>query len=621
MIACLTWFAFRAMKIILNVAIIITLTTSLRTQAQTDTVFFDGRLNSLAVNSSLRYFSASSDINIDSVWASFRKKFGIKKNAPVNFGSINGFFWLALTIKNVTHESQDLFLKIKQPHIYQIYFYQVNRKPELLYQAGLYFPFHSRPVPVRNFAFPIQFDPNESFTALIKIHHVNSLSVPLYLETNRELLTTNYQQNLGWGFWSGFISFCSLLALIGWIVIRKSVFAWYFLYMLSVVLFGLTEQGYSFQFFFPNHPEFSATAIVDTGLLPFTFMIKFTQSLLETRKYLLWSHRLINWIFTFILAMIALGFLIPDFMFKITPILLPFLNVVILFSLGLLAYIGIKSLQTNRTVAIFYLTAYGILVLCSVFTILNVAFGVFNYFGPNPILLGYLTEAILLSVAIAIFFQRINNERVVLSNKVAVQQKEMYQHYITGIEKERTRIAGELHDDVGSRLSYLKRLIQNQQEQSNKAVDQLDFLIDDVRKLSHDLAPPMAHVSGLAPLLEKLIEDQRRASGINIIFQVHNFKNGLTQFHIQQLYRIVQEAISNAIRHAQCSQIDVQLFGHEESLDLIIEDNGQGFDSTVISGFGINQMKIRTESLGGRIEIDSHSGKGTTILIQIPLKY
>lgn len=539
-------------------------------------------------------------------------------NPPVNFGIVNSFFWLAVTIKNTTDQNQNLYLKIKQPHLYQIYFYRINNKPEFLYKGGMYFPFHVRPVPIRNFAFPIHCPAGRSYTALIKIHHVSSLSFPAFLETEKELLTSNYQQNLGWGFWAGFIFFNSLFALIGWIVIQRSVFFWYFLYMLCVVSFGLTEQGYSFQFIFPNYPEYSTISIIGIGILLSALMIKFTQSLLETKKYFPWSNRIINGIITLILFLIFLGLIVPHFMFQINTWLLSFLNGLMLFSLALVAYIGIQSLKTNPTVALFYLIAYTVIVLCSTFTILDVAFGLFDYFGPNLILLGYLVEAVLLSIAIAFFFHRINNERLFLTTKVAKQQKEMYQQYISGIEKERSRIAGELHDDVGSRLSFLKRLIQNQQQESEKAINQLNVLIHDIRKLSHDLAPPIAHVSGLAPLLEKLVSDQRKTSGIDIKLQIHHFTDKLSPFHIQQLYRIVQEALSNIINHSKAQQAYIQLFGHEKKLDLVIEDNGKGFEPSTQAGFGLSQMRIRTDSLSGRIEINSHPGKGTTILVEVP---
>jgi len=196
----------------------------------------------------------------------------------------------------------------------------------------------------------------------------------------------------------------------------------------------------------------------------------------------------------------------------------------------------------------------------------------------------------------------------------------MYTQYINGIEKERSRIAGELHDDVGSRLSYLKQLMVTHSTESIKTADQLEQLIKDVRQLSHDLAPPFTHVSGLVPLIEKLISETRLATGLEVKFQQHNYKEVLINNQIQQVYRIIQEALNNIVKHAQATRVDVQIFGHEGEVNISIEDNGIGFNpSEVPDGLGLNQMKIRTESLGGRIEINSHPGNGTLILISVPI--
>ena len=95
----------------------------------------------------------------------------------------------------------------------------------------------------------------------------------------------------------------------------------------------------------------------------------------------------------------------------------------------------------------------------------------------------------------------------------------------------------------------------------------------------------------------------------------------MTPPQIQQAYRIVQEALNNIIKHAEATRVDIQLFEHPTEIDIIIEDNGKGFDLTNTKDrFGLDQMHIRTESLGGRIEINSHPGKGTHILVQIPVK-
>ena len=610
------------MKPLLTILVLIIFSCS-KSQAQPDTLIIQPGFSQQPANNYFTYFNTEQSLSADSAWKVFQAPSSVtKKLNKINFGSINGFYWLTTTLKNQSSVDQQLILEIRQPHLYRIILHEV--KKDSIYtvsETGIHYNFYQRPTASRFFDFPITLKEGETITVLLMVHHLNSLTLPMYLFTASAFHQRNYNQNIIWGYWFGFLSFCALFALTAAIMLRNSIFIWYFFYISTASLYGFTDQGYGFQFFFPRLADVAATVIIQLAVYGFIFLIKLSQGLLDTKKYLPTVHRVLNGMFYFILSLILAAYVAPQLMLRLSPVVLPIVNLVVLAGLVLLAYSGIKALFTNRIIAIFYLTAYGTLVAASVFGILNYGFGVFQYDGPNFTLLAYFFEAMLLSVALVILFRQVQRERTQLAVRLADQQKQMYQQYIDGIEKERSRIAGELHDDVGSRLSHLKRLLQNHSEESLKTAEQVEQLIKDVRQLSHDLSPPLAYVAGLQPLLENLIADTRHSSGLDIKFQVHDFKEGLSPAQIQQLYRIVQEALNNCVKHAEASRIDIQLFGHPTELDIIIEDNGKGFDlKNTTQGFGLNQMRIRTESLGGRIEINSHPGGGCHLLIQVPYK-
>lgn len=594
-------------------------------RANTDTLLIQNNFKERRVNSYFSYFNTNAELTPDSAWKVFQQKpTSAKPLDKINFGPIHGFYWVTLTVKNIAGQTQNLFLEIRQPHIVQIIFYRVlpgslsagQAGISALYETGIQYDFYKRPLPHRYFDFPITCPVGESYTMLLKIYQVNSLSLPLHILTEDELHRNNYNQNILWGYWFGFLSFCALFAFIASILLRKSVFLWYFLYILSAALYGFTELGYGFQFFFPGLSNFEAPAIIHLSAYVFIFLIKFSQGLLETKKHLPLVHRTLNGIFYFMLFFILVGYALDQkTLFRYSPYILPLLNSAMLLGLLLLAFSGIKSLFTNRIVAVFYLLAYGTLVVASVFVIFYTGFGLSQYFGPNPILLSFFLEAMLLSVALVILFRQIQKDRTELMVKISIQQKQMYQQYIEGIEKERSRIAGELHDDIGSRLSHLKRGIQQSAENSSH---QLDEIIQDIRQLSHDLAPPSAHISGMMPLIEKLIVEARKTASVDIKLQRFDYQERLQPNQIQQVYRILQELIHNITNHSKAGRADIQLFGYEDHLNITVEDDGVGFDIDQHQGFGINQIKVRTESLGGSIEINSRPGKGTQVLIEIP---
>ncbi len=585
--------------------------------AQTDTLKVGDGFKETPANSHFAYFNTGEALSADSAWKVFTHQPGaIRQLDKINFGPINGYYWLTLTLKNVSNQKQELFLDIRQPHLYRLVFYRVEGDSvNSMYETGIHFNFYQRPTHHRFFDFPISCERGESFTMLVMVQHYNSLSLPMWITTRETLHENSYSQNLLWGFWTGFLSFCAVFALVAALLLRRVIFIWYFLYILSAAAYGFTSEGFGFQYLFPGLADFDAPAIIQLGTYGFIFLIKFSQGLLETRKYLPRVHKMLNILFYFILALIVAGWLFGEFMFRYSTVIIPIINIVMLTGLSLLAYSGVKALFTNRIIGIFYLVAYGTLVAASGFSIMTYAFGATQYFDLNPVLIAYFFEAMLLSVALVILFRQIQRERSALMVQVSTQQKQMYQQYIDGIEKERSRIAGELHDDIGSRLSHLKRGIQQSAE---SASGQLDGIINDIRMLSHDLAPPAAHVSGLMPLVEKLIVVARKNSSVDIKLQQFDYQERLQPNQIQQVYRILQELLHNITAHSKAGRADIQLFGYDDHLNITVEDDGIGFNIDQHRGFGINQVTVRTESLGGRIEINSRPGKGTQVLIEIP---
>jgi two-component system NarL family sensor kinase len=220
----------------------------------------------------------------------------------------------------------------------------------------------------------------------------------------------------------------------------------------------------------------------------------------------------------------------------------------------------------------------------------------------------------LLSVALVILYKQIQHERTVLTTQISIQKQEMYGQYVDGIERERGRIAGELHEDIGSRLSHMKR---NFERTANVNIEEFDQIIADIRSLSHDLALPVDQVSAFMPLAERLIAEARIDSGIDIKLQRFDFEERLTPSQIQQVYRIMQEILHNIVKHSAAHRADIQFFGYEDSLVITAEDDGVGFSTATTKGFGLNQLKLRTAALGATIEISSAPGKGTMIMVEV----
>jgi two-component system, NarL family, sensor kinase len=281
-----------------------------------------------------------------------------------------------------------------------------------------------------------------------------------------------------------------------------------------------------------------------------------------------------------------------------------------------LLYIGIGSLRTNFTSVILYLVATGSVIIAGVYNIFAQSVGLLPSNDVNPLFIGILIEVGFLSSALILQYGKVQRDRSKLKNELVQQENKMFQQHIETIERERNRIALDLHDNIGSQLAHIKRSHFANDTEGNK---RMETLIDEVRHLSHELAPTIAKVTGLMPLVEKLIVEARTNSAVDIKLQSFGFKEALKTESIVQVYRIIQEAIHNITSHSKARHAHIQFFGYEDKLNITIEDDGVGFDVAAKSGFGINSMKARVSLLNGRIEINSRPSHGCMIMIEVPI--
>ncbi len=207
---------------------------------------------------------------------------------------------------------------------------------------------------------------------------------------------------------------------------------------------------------------------------------------------------------------------------------------------------------------------------------------------------------------------------------------------LEGQEKERERVAQDLHDRLGGMLSVVKMQftalsqsvdwVQPEHEQRyDKAMNLLDETCDSVRKVSHDISAKALQKFGLIPALNDLkvnIEDTQalRVEVIDTGFEKHR----LPAKYEVQVYRIVQELLGNVLKHADAQEVEIQLYWkHEEvNLHISVEDDGRGFDvaeAQAKRGIGLAGLDSRVKSLSGTYSIDSSMGKGTTVMLDIPV--
>ncbi len=213
-----------------------------------------------------------------------------------------------------------------------------------------------------------------------------------------------------------------------------------------------------------------------------------------------------------------------------------------------------------------------------------------------------------------------------LSERVA---RDALRRVVAAQELERRRLARELHDETGQSLTSILlglRSLEDSLEgdESRAAVADLRELavstLQDVRRLAVELRPKALDDFGLVPALERLVETWSDQTGIVVDFVAHLGDEQLSNEVATALYRIVQEALTNVVKHARARNVSVLLTRKNRSVAAVIEDDGRGFDPTAASeGFGILGMRERVELVNGQLRIESDADSGTTLVVEVPL--
>lgn len=201
-------------------------------------------------------------------------------------------------------------------------------------------------------------------------------------------------------------------------------------------------------------------------------------------------------------------------------------------------------------------------------------------------------------------------------------QQRKVQYYLEGLEVERNRLAKELHDNVSNELLAIKMKIADGTSSREEVLDTLQALQTEVRGISHDLMPPVFKYASLSEILQDYVcqRNQPGQTELTLALEPEEGFDHLSQKVALEIYRIVQEATSNALKHAQATHIEIILVREGNRIKLTIADNGKGFEQqTGKLGIGLVIIKERVENLKGVLTLSSVPGKGTDVIVEIDL--
>lgn len=211
------------------------------------------------------------------------------------------------------------------------------------------------------------------------------------------------------------------------------------------------------------------------------------------------------------------------------------------------------------------------------------------------------------------------------------QQEEKLRTEIEAQEQERVRIAQDLHDDFGTRISALKiymstleKYLDTKSEEAvavkESAKSMVNEAMSDLRTLLMNLSPKTLEMHGYHAAVHDLVNRLNHTGMFEVELIVAPSLDRFDKKHELALYRITQELLNNSIKHAQCTEISIQLLERDNLLVLTYADNGKGFDKSQLreKGFGLKNIENRVQLIGGKINWDTEPGRGISVIVEVP---
>lgn len=497
--------------------------------------------------------------------------------------------------------------------------------------------FTTRAYPFHFPAFAFSLHKGESKKIIVAANkYLGAATLFFQVKPEKEILLLKGNTKSFIGFVGGVILLIVLFICLLYFFIQDQVYLWYLLYIFSSCFYLIQDTGI-YQLLFPEVISnfISKLPTLANGKLIAVFLTLFLRKLLGydfiVKK---------DWLSVLLKVGIVLNVLMSVVFFIMTIINTPatILNEVVLFAnknsfilvFALLALLLKEAMNKNRYAIIYIIISIPLIIgMMNLYQITHFEI-LTGYFGRSGMLLaGLVFEIVLLTFVLVYNFYGILKEKESLLQKVNDYQTQLVKEIVNTQETERSRLARDLHDDLGATLSTLKLHLSNPPKSMKEQADENVFAergieliskaTDDLRQISHDLLPNDFIEQGLFNVLQQRIHAVNKNGKTRFALILEGEEKKLDTVPAITLYRIINEMISNIIHHAQASEATVQLSVLNEQTQLIVEDNGIGFSHEIsANGIGLKNIHARVGFLKGNCTIDS-SSRGTTFIIDIPV--
>jgi len=535
----------------------------------------------------------------------------------VNYGFDHTRGWCKITVKNLSDDKRWV-LRVQQSRVdtVQLYVLRQNGALEKYAMTGHFQTIGERPVYALNFAHHVSISWGETVTFYLYTQRAHGRHATLLnLQTKSFFENYEHRFSVAISFLCGIIMLAGLAGFVLYWFVADRVYMYYSIYCISFLVLVLVDAGFV-------HSELSFASyqtVINTFTTIFYYWIVgwhilFTIELLKIKSY---KHRWVYWvgmISGWLLCLQAVILLLPFLPDAIRRWLVYASYYVVIFVDIYILYTCIIGIRRREAVVYFYLAGFMVTVIVALILVLADLEWVdginqnTDIFYATP-----LVEILFMVIGLGIHYS--NTIKARFSTQIALNKTQS--QIITIQEDERRRIAQDLHDDVGNSLAAIKNMV-IQRRDPFAVKQEMENLIDTVRGISHNLMPVDFNEFSIAYIMETTVNKFRGHPQIVIEFDCTGQPVKLLPVTELIIYRIVNELISNILKHSQAASAFIQLIYQKDSLVVTVEDNGIGIQKFKNpEGIGLRSIRLRAEYIHAKLSVESDH-KGTLVILEIP---
>jgi signal transduction histidine kinase len=553
----------------------------------------------------------------------FQKQFiSFPKKSLVFVGYDPYYYWFRFYISNPEQAPRNLYLLMG--HIGQdnaILYRRNNGRCDTIGKTGNQYSFAQRPYPNIHTLYPLQVRPRsvDTFYMYMDYGH-NYKTFGFALVGQRRLHYIETIEYLGFGLMTGVLLLFAVFNIYLYFWLKEKIHMWYCLYILWLIFLLFKYEGFDEQFF-PLDTELAnrLTPIMAIGAITIFFLLHLVQQFLSNIRP---PNRLFT-ITTILKYNLLLAAAVHTACFALQAGLLPeklsfeYANKSTAAGIVLVLVNCIASYRKKFKPALFILCGTCVFLLGGLEKVLFLDEPSY-IFPPSLFEVGMVLEAGIISFGLMYRYNLYRKEKNQMAYLLQQEQMMASDRVLEAQHAEQKRIAEDLHDEIGGDLAAIKTSLQNAKLHTEPQILlALDNTAQKLRRIAHNLMPSDFVNHSLAEVLSDHYARLSNESPVHFQFLITG-RPHLNSKRIEiTLYRIALELTNNILKHASATEATTQLIYNEDSLELVVEDNGKGLGHRKATGIGLQNVYSRVKYLQGTIHLDSNE-TGTFIFIQIP---